>query len=130
MSFPIYHICSVTALVLSDSVNVVVKSGDFLPNAYLWALYLLFLIPRFSMLRTLFKNFIYLFLLLNAFYYIYSCTTIITTKFYSISIPNPQCIPPIPQSVSFGNGKFFKGYESVSVCREVHCILFIDSTCQ
>ena len=28
------------------------------------------------------------------FYYLYSCATIITTKFYSISIPNPQCILP------------------------------------
>ena len=48
------------------------------------------------------------FALLNEFYYIYGCTTIITTKFYSISIPNLQCIPPPPQLVSFGNHKFFK----------------------
>ena len=34
--------------------------------------------------------------LLNEFYYTYRCTTIVTTKFYSISIPNPQCIPPSP----------------------------------
>ena len=27
---------------------------------------------------------------LNEFYYIYSCTTIVTTQFYSISITNPQ----------------------------------------
>ena len=31
-----------------------------------------------------------LLLLLNEFYCIYSCTMIITTKFCSISIPNPQ----------------------------------------
>ena len=34
----------------------------------------------------------YLFLFLNEFCYIFRFTTIITTKFYSISIPNPQCI--------------------------------------
>ena len=39
---------------------------------------------------------LYIFLLLSEFYYIYSCTTIITTWFYSISIPNPQRIPPSP----------------------------------
>ena len=48
-------------------------------------------------------------------YYTYSCTTIITTQFYSISFPNPQCTPPNPQTVSFGNHKFFKVCESVSV---------------
>uniref|UniRef100_A0A8D0TYK6 Short transient receptor potential channel 1 n=1 Tax=Sus scrofa TaxID=9823 RepID=A0A8D0TYK6_PIG len=45
----------------------------------------------------------------------HSCTTIITTKFYSTSIPNPQCIPPPPQPISFGNHKFFNSCESVSV---------------
>ena len=40
--------------------------------------------------------FLLIFKLLNEFYYIYSCTTIITPQFYSISIPNPQCIPPPP----------------------------------
>ena len=54
------------------------------------------------------------FLLRNEFYYIYRCTTVIANKFYSISIPNPQCIPH-PQPVSFGNHKFFKVCESVSV---------------
>ena len=34
------------------------------------------------------------FFYLNEFYYVYSYTTIITTKFYSISISNLQCIPP------------------------------------
>ena len=39
----------------------------------------------------------YLFLkcLMNFVTFIW-CTTVITTKFYSISIPNPQCIPPHP----------------------------------
>ena len=57
----------------------------------------------------------FLFLLLGEFYYLHSCATVITTKFYSISIPNPQHIPPPPQPVSFGNCKFFKICESVSV---------------
>ena len=57
--------------------------------------------------------FIY-FLLLNKFYYIYSCTMIITTKFYTISIPKPVN-PPTPQPVSFEHHKFFKVCESVSV---------------
>ena len=34
----------------------------------------------------------YFFTLLNEFYYIYSCTAIVTSKFYSISIPNHQLI--------------------------------------
>ena len=34
--------------------------------------------------------------LMTFFYYIYRCTTIITTQFYSISIPNPQHIPHPP----------------------------------
>ena len=39
------------------------------------------------------------FFLINEFYYIYRCTTIITTKFYSISIPNPQCTPLPPTNL-------------------------------
>ena len=39
---------------------------------------------------------LFYFLLLNEFYYIYSCTMIITTRFYSIFIPNPQPIPHPP----------------------------------
>ena len=35
--------------------------------------------------------------LLNEFHYIYNCTKIITTTFYSISIPNPQYHPPTHQ---------------------------------
>ena len=46
--------------------------------------------------------------LLNEFYHIYRCTAIITTKFPSISIPNPQHIPPPPnlshlETVSFSS---------------------------
>ena len=40
-------------------------------------------------------------LLLNEFYYIYSCTTIIATQFYSISIPNPEHSPTPPTCPSF-----------------------------
>ena len=39
---------------------------------------------------------------------------IITTKFYSMSIPNPQYIPRPPQPVSFGNHKFFKVSQTFS----------------
>ena len=38
-------------------------------------------------------------LLRNEFYYVYSCTKIITTQFYSISVPKPQCIPHPPLRV-------------------------------
>ena len=64
----------------------------------------------------------YLFFKLNKFYFIYSCTTTITTQFY-ISIPNPQPIPPL-QLVSFGNHKFFKVCESVSVLQSSLCPFF------
>ena len=53
--------------------------------------------------------------LLSELYDICSCTRIIPTQCYSISIPNPQCIPPPLQPVSFGNHTFFKARESVSV---------------
>ena len=59
--------------------------------------------------------FLYLFLLFNEFYFIYSCTAIITTKFYSKSIPNLQCIPPTPSLSHLETIKFFKVCESVSV---------------
>ena len=61
---------------------------------------------------------------LNEFYYICSHAVIIITQFYSISISNPQGIPP-PQPVSFANFKFLKVYESVSVLQRSS-----DSTCQ
>ena len=67
-----------------------------------------------SVFITLFLSSV-VFLLLNEFYYIYSCTTILTTQLYSISIQNTQCIPPTLQPVSFGNQKFFKICELVSV---------------
>ena len=55
----------------------------------------------------------FLILLLNEFYYIYSCTMIITTPFYSISIPNPQCIPQAPNLSHLETISFSK---SVSQC--------------
>ena len=54
------------------------------------------------------------FKLLNDFFYIGSCPTIITTQFYSISIPNPVH-PSTPHPGSVGNCKFFRVCESVSV---------------
>ena len=74
----------------------------------------------------LFFLFLIYFLLLNEFISC-SCTMIITTHFYSISIPQPQSIPPTPQTVSVGNSKSVSQY---LFCKEVHSFLFSDSTCQ
>ena len=52
--------------------------------------------------------------LLSEFYYIYSCATIITTKLYRISIPNPQGIPP-PSNLSPLKPWYFKVHDSVTV---------------
>ena len=50
---------------------------------------------------------------------------IITIQFYRISIPQPQRIPPIPRTLSFGNHKFFKVCLSVSVLqRSSFCPFF------
>ena len=47
---------------------------------------------------------------------VFLVVVVITTQFHNISIPNPQPIAALPpQSVSFGNHKFFKASESVSV---------------
>ena len=74
--------------------------------------------------------FLFLFLILfNGFYCIYSCTTIITTKFYSISIPNPQCIPPTPNLSHLETISFSKSVSQYLFCK-VHCVLFLDSTCK
>ena len=65
------------------------------------------------------------FKLLNEFYYIYSCTVIITTKFYSIFIPNPQHIP-CPLNLSYlETTSFSKSVSHYLFCKEVHCILFL-----
>ena len=71
-----------------------------------------------------------LFLLLNEFYYIYSCIMIITTQFYSISIPNPQLIPPPPNLPHLETISFSKSVSQYLFCKEVHCVLFLDSRCK
>ena len=73
----------------------------------------------------------FFFFITNGFYYIYRCTTIITTKFYSISIPNPQCIPPPPNLSHLETISFSKSMSQYLFCKEVHCVLlFLDSTCK
>ena len=52
---------------------------------------------------------------INEFYCVHSCTTIITTKFYSISTTNPQCILPPPNLSHLETVSFSKVCESVSV---------------
>ena len=69
-----------------------------------------------------------LFFILNEFYYIYRCTTIITTKFYSISIPNLQCIPPPLNLSPLESTTFSKSVSQYLFCKEVRCVLFSDST--
>ena len=65
------------------------------------------------------------FFLLNEFYYIYRCTTIITTKFYSISIPNPQCILSHLETISFS-----KSVSQYLFCKDIHCVILFYSTCK
>ena len=69
------------------------------------------------------------FKLLNEFYYIYSCTMITNTKFYSISIPNPQCIPRPPNLSHLETISFSKPV-SHYLFGKIHCVLFLDSTCK
>ena len=65
-----------------------------------------------------------IFLLLNEFYYIHSCTTIITTKFYSMSIPKTHYLPHLPTCL-IGNWKFLKVCGSASVLqRSSFCPFF------
>ena len=59
---------------------------------------------------------LFLLLLLSEFYYIYSCTVIITNQLYSISIPNPQSIPP-PSNLSH--------LETISFSRSVTILILI-----
>ena len=72
----------------------------------------------------------YFFKLLNEFYYIYSYTTVITTQFYSISIPNPRHIPPVPNMSHLETISFSKSVSHYLLCKEVHYGLFLDSTCK
>ena len=67
--------------------------------------------------------------LLNEFYYSYRCTTIIRTKFYGISIPNPQCIPSAPNLSHLETISFSKSVSQYLFCKEIHPVLFLDSAC-
>ena len=71
----------------------------------------------------------FFFKLLNELYYIYRCTTITTIKFYSISIPNPQWIPPVPNLSHLETISFSKSVSQYLFCK-VYCVLFLDSTCK
>ena len=63
-----------------------------------------------------YSYFLSFFVKLNEFYYIYSCTTIITTQLFNISTPDPPHRPSLPwQPVAFGHRKFFEVCESISV---------------
>ena len=75
-------------------------------------------------------HFLVFFKLLNEFYYICSCTMIITTKFYRISIPNHQCIPQTPTLLLWKTLSFSKSVSQYLLCKEVNCVLFLDSTCK
>ena len=66
--------------------------------------------------------------LFSEFYYIYSCTTIITNQFYSISTPNPQSFPRPPNLSHLETVRFSKSVSQCLFCKEVHCVLFLDST--
>ena len=53
---------------------------------------------------------------------------IFTTEFYSISIPDPQCILPTPHLSLLETIIFSKSVSQFLFCKEVHCVLFSDST--
>ena len=70
-------------------------------------------------------TFIYLFiLLLKWIYHVCSCIIILTIQFHRISIPRPKHIPPPPQTVSFGDHKFFNACASASVLQSSVCSFF------
>ena len=49
---------------------------------------------------------------------------------FSISIPNPQYIPPTPNLSPLETISFSKSVSQYLFCKEVHCVLSSDSTCQ
>ena len=53
----------------------------------------------------------------------------IATKFYSISIPNPQH-PLTPNLSHLESLSFSKSVSQYFFCNEVHCVLCLDSTCK
>ena len=67
----------------------------------------------------------------NEFYYIYRCTRTNTTKFYSISMPNPQCITPAPnlshlETISFSKSVSQSGLTQIPMepllCAGTQCM--------
>ena len=61
-------------------------------------------------------------------YYIYKCTMIITIQFYRIAIPQPQQSPPAPNCFLWKPLSFSKSGSQYLLCKEVHSVLFSDST--
>ena len=55
---------------------------------------------------------------------------IITIQLYRISIPQLQHIPPTPELSPLETIRFSKSVSQSLFCKEVHSILFSDSTCQ
>ena len=49
-----------------------------------------------------------------------------TIQFYRISIPQPQHIPPSPLEII----SFSESLSQYPFCKEIHSVLFSDSTCQ
>ena len=70
------------------------------------------------------------FFYLHEFYDLYSCTMNITTQFYSISIPNPQPILPPSNLTSLETLSCSKSVSQYLFCKEVCCVLFLDSACK
>ena len=81
-------------------------------------------LPPFSFIYLLIYLVCLCFFLHNEFYYIYSCTMIITTQFSSISFPNFQCIPPPPNLSPLETVSFSKSVSLYLFCKAVHCVLF------
>ena len=62
---------------------------------------------------------------------IYSCAMTITIQLYRISIPQPQCIPPLSELSLLETVGFSKSVSQHLFWKEVHCVLFFsDSTGQ
>ena len=55
---------------------------------------------------------------------------IITIRFYRISIPQPQRVPPRPELSPLGTVSSSKSVSQYLFCKEVHCVFFSDSTWQ
>ena len=136
--------CQYHTVLITIALCYSLKSGLMMPPSLSYSGYLSFVFP-YKFLNYLFYfyenatgifffysffNHYFLFSLLNEFYYIYRCTAIITTKFYSISIPNPQYVSPTPNLSHLETVSFSKSMSQYLFCKEVHCVLFLDSTCK